>query len=219
MTALTILVPESTIRQRELRRQNGQKLCRSRNPRTQSDTTWSVWFAIFCTYHPTFGGEKPQRLPRSGNYEKPSTNNGPILCSPVLPCVPLCSLCFPVFPYVPCVALCFPVFPCVSPCSPVYPCVGVPRNMRSHSPQEPSLPVENNLRDLCAAGSSSGKHEGATSEEPSATCCLQFYPNYPTLNDSLEGRRINFCPKITCCCSPTKLFLFQTHNLDGWCPN
>ena len=101
---------------------------------------------------PTFGGEKPQRLPRSGNYEKPSTNNGPILCSPVLPCVPLCSL---LFPCVPLCSLCCPVFPCVSPCSPVYPCVGVPRNMRSSICQWKTisetcvllLPVLGNMRE------------------------------------------------------------------------
>ena len=35
----------------------------------------------------------------------------------------------------------------------------------------------------------------------SATCWLQFYPNYPTLNDSLGGKRLKFWPKITCCSS------------------
>ena len=38
------------------------------------------------------------------------------------------------------------------------------------------------------SSSSSGKYGGATLQEPSATCCRQFYPNYLTLNDSLEGR-------------------------------
>ena len=135
------------------------------------------------------------------------------LCCPVFPYVPCVSLCSPMFPVLPCVSLCFPVFPCVSLCwsSEKYEEPLPPGALSASGKQSPRL--------VCAAASSSGKHEGATSQEPSATCCLQFYPNYPTLNDSLEGRRINFCPKITCCCSPTKLFLFQTHNLDGWCPN
>ena len=42
--------------------------------------------------------------------------------------------------------------------------------------------------------------EQEPSELPSATCCFQFYPNYPTLNDSLGGK-------------PAQLFLDKNHLL------